>query len=219
VTDPEVLLGWSIAAYLAVVCVVAAVAGRIGFDIPAAARSTWTRIAPAGSSGKPEWTLGPVAVLSLAYVTAAAVVVVAWLPLRDLGLPNLVQFAPTTAPADVRHLALAAILGWSLLVVNAVVANQLVETLLPEELKKSDRERDRMGAAIGVLERVLVVVLTVSGGPAAIGFVVAAKTLARFKKLDKDKDFAERYLLGTLASVTIALVSALAAQLIWYRMF
>lgn len=218
-TDPEVLLGWLIAAYLAVVCVVAAVASRIGFDVPAAARSTWGRIVPARSTGKPEWTLGPVAVLSLAYVAATAVVVVAWLPVRDLGLPNLVPFASTTAPADVRQLAMAAILGWSLLVVNVVVANQLVETLLPEELNRSQRERDRMGAAIGVLERVLVVILIVSGGPAAIGFVVAAKTLARFKKLEKDKDFAERYLLGTLASVTIALVSALAAQLIWYRMF
>jgi hypothetical protein len=220
VTDPEVLLGWLIAAYLAVVCVVAAVATRTGFDIPAAARSTWGRIVPARSVGEPEWTLGPAAVLSLAYVAATVVVVVVvWLPVRDLGLPNLVQFASATAPADVRHLAIAAILGWSLLVVNAVVAKQLVETLLPEELKRSQRERDRMGAAIGVLERVLVVILTVSGGPVAIGFVVAAKTLARFKKLDKDKDFAERYLLGTLASVTIALASALAAQLIWYRTF
>ena len=136
-TDPEVLLGWLIAAYLAVACVVAVVASRTGFDIPAAARSTWGRIVPARSTGKPEWTLGPVAVLSLAYVAATAVVVLAWLPVRDLGLPNLVQFASTTASADVRHLAIATILGWSLLVVNVVVANQLVETLLPEELKKS----------------------------------------------------------------------------------
>ena len=98
-TDPEVLLGWLIAAYLAVACVVAVVASRTGFDIPAAARSTWGRIVPARSTGKPEWTLGPVAVLSLAYVAATAVVVLAWLPVRDLGLPNLVQFASTTASA------------------------------------------------------------------------------------------------------------------------
>jgi hypothetical protein len=38
--------------------------------------------------------------------------------------------------------------------------------------------------------------------------------LARFKELNK-KRFAERYLLGTMASVTVALVSSLAAQWVW----
>ena len=38
----------------------------------------------------------------------------------------------------------------------------------------------------------------------------AAKTLARFKQLD-DRDFAEYYLLGTLASVTFAVVTSLLA--------
>jgi hypothetical protein len=50
------------------------------------------------------------------------------------------------------------------------------------------------------------VVLT--GTDIAIGFVVAAKTLARFRLLD-DRDFAEYYLLGTLASVSVAIVTAL----------
>ena len=49
-----------------------------------------------------------------------------------------------------------------------------------------------------------------TGSSAAVGFVVAAKTLARFKQLD-DRDFAEYYLLGTLASVAVAVGSALAA--------
>jgi hypothetical protein len=40
--------------------------------------------------------------------------------------------------------------------------------------------------------------------------VIAAKTLARFRQLD-DRDFAEYYLLGTLASVAIAGISAFAA--------
>jgi hypothetical protein len=47
--------------------------------------------------------------------------------------------------------------------------------------------------------------LGLSGQVGAIGFVIAAKSLARFKQLE-DKDFAERYLLGTLLSVLIALV-------------
>ena len=68
----------------------------------------------------------------------------------------------------------------------------------------------RIGATIGVLERLLIVAFVLTGSTAAIGFVVAAKTLARFKQLD-DRDFAEYYLLGTLASVSVALGSGLVA--------
>jgi hypothetical protein len=68
----------------------------------------------------------------------------------------------------------------------------------------------RIGATIGVLERLLIVAFVLTGSTAAIGFVVAAKTLARFRQLD-DRDFAEYYLLGTLASVTVALGSGLVA--------
>jgi hypothetical protein len=68
----------------------------------------------------------------------------------------------------------------------------------------------RIGATIGVLERLLIVAFVLTGSTAAIGFVVAAKTLARFRQLD-DRDFAEYYLLGTLASVGVALGSGLLA--------
>ncbi len=70
----------------------------------------------------------------------------------------------------------------------------------------------RIGEAIGVLERLLVVVFVLTGALTAIGFVVAAKTLARFKQLD-DRAFAEYYLLGTLASVSVALGSSLLAAI------
>jgi hypothetical protein len=69
----------------------------------------------------------------------------------------------------------------------------------------------RIGATIGVLERLLIVTLVLTNATAAIGLVLGAKTLARFKQLD-DRDFAEYYLLGTLASVAIALGSALVAD-------
>ena len=69
----------------------------------------------------------------------------------------------------------------------------------------------RVGATIGVLERILIVVFVLTGSEAAIGFVVAAKTLARFRLLD-DRDFAEYYLLGTLASVAVAIVTALVGR-------
>ena len=69
----------------------------------------------------------------------------------------------------------------------------------------------RVGATIGILERILIVVFVLTGTDVAIGFVVAVKTLARFKLLD-DRAFAEYYLLGTLASVAVAIVTALAGR-------
>ncbi len=68
----------------------------------------------------------------------------------------------------------------------------------------------RVGATIGILERLLIVTFVLTNATAAIGFVVAAKTLARFKQLD-DRQFAEYYLLGTLASVSVAIASGIVA--------
>jgi hypothetical protein len=50
-----------------------------------------------------------------------------------------------------------------------------------------------------------------AGAEVAIGLVVAAKTIARFRLLD-DRDFAEYYLLGTLASVGVAVLTGLVAR-------
>jgi hypothetical protein len=69
----------------------------------------------------------------------------------------------------------------------------------------------RIGATIGALERLLIVAFVLVGAEAAVGFVIAAKTIARFKQLD-DRGFAEYYLLGTLASVSVALASAIIAE-------
>jgi hypothetical protein len=69
----------------------------------------------------------------------------------------------------------------------------------------------QVGATIGVLERLLIVTFMLAGADAAIGFVIAAKTIARFRLLD-DRDFAEYYLLGTLGSVSVAFLTGLAAR-------
>jgi len=68
----------------------------------------------------------------------------------------------------------------------------------------------RVGEAIGILERLLIVTFVLVRAEAAIGLVIAAKTLARFRQLD-DRDFAEYYLLGTLGSVAVAAISAFVA--------
>ncbi len=69
----------------------------------------------------------------------------------------------------------------------------------------------RIGATIGVIERLLIVTLVLAGGVAAVGLVIAAKTIARFRQLE-DRLFAEYYLLGTLASVSLAVITGIVAQ-------
>lgn len=63
------------------------------------------------------------------------------------------------------------------------------------------------GEAIGVLERWIVMIMIARGDYAAMAFVVAAKALARHKRLD-DQDFAEYFLVGTLASLFAAILVA-----------
>jgi hypothetical protein len=45
----------------------------------------------------------------------------------------------------------------------------------------------------------------------AVGFVVAAKSLARFKALE-DREFAEYFLIGTLASLLLAVLGGVALR-------
>lgn len=74
----------------------------------------------------------------------------------------------------------------------------------------SEEERSR-GRTIGILERVILLTLVIVGEWAALGFVIAAKSIARFKDFD-DRDFSERYLIGTLVSVLVAIASGLAIR-------
>lgn len=78
-------------------------------------------------------------------------------------------------------------------------------------LLSTETEEDsgtKAGNMIGKLERVLIVILLLQSQYEAIGFVLAAKSIARFRQLD-DKEFAEKYLVGTLASVLLALGATL----------
>jgi len=74
-----------------------------------------------------------------------------------------------------------------------------------------NEEENKSGFLIGVLERICILTLAILGQFTAISFVVAAKSLARIKQLE-DKDFAEKYLVGTLLSVVVALICGIAVQ-------
>lgn len=69
------------------------------------------------------------------------------------------------------------------------------------------------GKLIGYIERLLVITLTLIGAYPSIAFIIAAKSIARFKQLD-DRNWAEYFLLGTLTSILLGLVLGLLAKVI-----
>jgi len=67
------------------------------------------------------------------------------------------------------------------------------------------------GRTIGSLERAIALTLVLLGQYGALGLLVAAKSVARFKALE-DREFAEYFLIGTLASLLLALAGGLGLQ-------
>ncbi|MEA4812476.1 MAG: DUF3307 domain-containing protein [Anaerolineaceae bacterium] len=65
------------------------------------------------------------------------------------------------------------------------------------------------GAWIGFMERLLSIIFIHLGQYSALGFTIAAKSLARFKLISDNQQFAEYYLIGTLYSILFAIFSYL----------
>lgn len=73
------------------------------------------------------------------------------------------------------------------------------------------------GALIGIIERLLIISLVALNQFSAVGFVLAAKSIARYKRMEEDPAFAEYYLSGTLTSSAIAAVAGLLVRLFLIR--
>jgi len=84
-------------------------------------------------------------------------------------------------------------------------ASVFVKLVLSHLRGSGAEETDGAGQIIGIIERLIIFTLGLSGQYAAIGFMIAAKSVARFEKF-KEKDFAEIYIVGTLASIGAAVL-------------
>lgn len=93
-------------------------------------------------------------------------------------------------------------------------ANILIQKLLLNyrpKLKVDTTEikvDNNVGRIIGSVERAIMFLLIYIHQYSAIGLVLTAKSIARYDKISKEKDFAEYYLLGTLISLGIVMVCA-----------
>jgi hypothetical protein len=68
---------------------------------------------------------------------------------------------------------------------------------------------ERAGRYIGILERSLVLTAVLFGKMEFIGYIFAAKSIARYPEMKDGGHFAEYYLIGTLTSISIAFFGGL----------
>lgn len=175
-----------------------------GFALPAV-RAAWARSPEGGfpQDFRPEWEVA----CNVAFLLAA------WLIVAAAGTPARVL-------ADVPA-GRARFTGFVLLALSAAIFLVRGGThVVRGVLEKSDtlpgetapRQTDvRHGVTIGNLERFLVLVLTALGEFGALGLVIAAKGLVRAVEW-RDREMLEYFLVGTLASVSLALAVGLGVR-------
>lgn len=131
------------------------------------------------------------------------------------------------APSTWSVTPLASVVGgvgdvpWTVLTAGAVYVsafafaheggNAVVRGVLPDDGPESTGEDLAVGSLIGTLERWLVLLLGIAGRWEAVALVVGAKSIARFRELEK-RAFAEYFLVGTLTSVLTAVALVVAVQ-------
>jgi hypothetical protein len=88
-----------------------------------------------------------------------------------------------------------------------IFTGMFLNAVIPDKNKKN---RHDISAWIGILERILILIFILVGQFAAIGFLIAAKSIFRFNDTREDGNIkAEYFLLGTLVSFTLAIVIGL----------
>ncbi len=90
-----------------------------------------------------------------------------------------------------------------------IIVQKLIGGYKPKEPKAEFKKDNNVGRYIGTVERLVMVLLLSVQQYAAIGLVLTAKSIARYDKISKEKEFAEYYLLGTLISTLIVIVCVL----------
>lgn len=102
------------------------------------------------------------------------------------------------------------VLGWIIKILlihkpaNILIAN-ILNKYKPEEKQIGASGTKNAGRFIGTLERIIMTIFITINQYSAVGFVLTAKSIARYDKISKEQEFAEYYLLGTLLSTIFAI--------------
>jgi hypothetical protein len=85
--------------------------------------------------------------------------------------------------------------------------------------KVVDVEEYNRGRLIGNLERIVLTIVVAAGSYAALAFLVAAKSVVRSDEFEKSRDFTEYFLIGSLASVLVALSAGMVLRFALIRLW
>lgn len=104
------------------------------------------------------------------------------------------------------------ILSWILILLVmirpcSVTIKKVLNHYRPTTENQVDEGIPSAGALIGVFERFFIVLMLYANQFTAIGFILTAKSVARYNKISENPQFAEYYLLGTLLSTLLIIVS------------
>lgn len=158
---------------------------------------------------RPGWTTPPRG-LALEFGALAGAVLLSLLLARRLSGP--VWLGPWAGIALLAAAYWYALEG-GLAVVRLVLALVPVAAQPPREGIMVPESEQSRGRIIGVLERALALTLILVDQFGALGLITGAKAIARFRALE-NRDFAEYFLIGTLASLLHALMVGLGVRLL-----
>lgn len=104
------------------------------------------------------------------------------------------------------------VLSWLLILLVlaqpcSIVVKKVLGYYRPMSEEHVDEGIPNAGALIGVFERIFILLMLYANQFTAIGFVLTAKSIARYNKISENPQFAEYYLLGTLLSTLLIIIS------------
>lgn len=108
-------------------------------------------------------------------------------------------------PIDSNKFLLLLIFYIAIMFAGAILLELILNLVNDGQYRESN---NRVSCYIGIVERGLILTLVAFGPISSLGMILTAKSLARFNKLS-EREFAEYYLMGTLTSMSIALVGGL----------
>lgn len=94
---------------------------------------------------------------------------------------------------------------------SIVIVGHIFNDVFEGEDIKDDGKFD-VGAIIGVFERIIILVLSIFNAITAVAIIITVKTWARSNDIKTKEGFGNKYLVGTLVSISLALI----ASYFWY---
>lgn len=89
----------------------------------------------------------------------------------------------------------------------SVTIRKVLYQYQPTTVDKEEFGHPGAGSLIGILERLLILLMLSQNQYTAIGFVLTAKSIARYNKIIENPQFSEYYLLGTLLSILLVVLA------------